>query len=296
MKVKFWGVRGSIPTPGESTVRYGGNTSCIELNGDDGTLIIFDAGTGIRLVGGRLASKPPVDIHLFLSHTHWDHIHGFPFFIPAFIPSFNIHIYGPPHYDKSVKEIMSQQMVYSYFPVTANELQAKISYRDLKEETITIGDLNISTKLMNHPVSCYAYRVIEGDKTVIYTGDNEPYYNFISTGETSREENREIESIVEEQNNRNVDFVRGADLLIAEAQYTDEEFPSKLGWGHSSTTHALKLAINADVKHMVIFHHDPAHTDELMDRLYEQTLQKYSQMQHTGLKISVAMEGQEIVV
>ncbi|MBF0344050.1 MAG: MBL fold metallo-hydrolase [Nitrospirae bacterium] len=296
MKVSFWGVRGSIPTPGESTVQYGGNTSCIELDGDDGTLLIFDAGTGIRLLGGKLASKPPVDIHLFLSHTHWDHIHGFPFFIPAFIPSFNITIYGPPHYDKGVKEIMSQQMVYSYFPVTASELQAKITYRDLKEETLTIGGLKITTKLMNHPVSCYAYRVTEGDKTFIYTGDNEPYYNFISTSNTTELETLEIEAIVKEQNNRNIEFVREANMLVAEAQYTEEEYPTKIGWGHSSTRHAIELAIKANVKHLFIFHHDPAHTDEMMTRLYEQALQIYSEMQHTGLKISIATEGQEIIV
>jgi phosphoribosyl 1,2-cyclic phosphodiesterase len=297
MKITFWGVRGSIPTPGLDTVRYGGNTSCIGLDGDDGTVLIFDSGTGIRLIGAKLAPLSPLEIHLFLTHTHWDHIHGFPFFSPAFIPNNVINIYGPPHFDKGLKEIMSQQMVYSYFPVNADELQAKVRYRDLKEETLSIGDLSITSKLMNHPVTCFAYRVVENGKSVVYTGDNEPYYNFLANSNGADESERtEIDMIVKEQNERNVSFIKDADLLIAESQYTDDEYPSKIGWGHSATTQTLNLAIEAGVKRMVIFHHDPTHTDEIMDSIFDDIMKKYAATGHTGMEISVAREGMEIVL
>lgn len=295
MKITFWGVRGSIPTPGPDTVRYGGNTSCIGLDGDDGTILIFDSGTGIRLIGTKLAPLSPKEIHLFLTHTHWDHIHGFPFFVPAFIPNNVINIYGPPHFDKGLKEIMSQQMVYSYFPVNADELQAKIQYRDLKEETLIIGDITITSKLMNHPVTCFAYRVTENGKSIVYTGDNEPYYNFlVNSNGIDDNERTEIDMIVKEQNDRNVAFIKDADILIADTQYTDVEYPSKIGWGHSAISQTLLLGMRAEVKHLIFFHHDPTHTDDIMDSIYDLALREYSGSGHSGMKISIAREGMEI--
>jgi phosphoribosyl 1,2-cyclic phosphodiesterase len=296
MKIKFWGVRGSIPTPGKDTVRYGGNTSCIGLDGEDGTIIIFEAGTGIRMIGSKLAAMSPVEMHLFLSHTHWDHIHGFPFFAPAYIPKNVINIYGPPHFDKSLRDIMAQQMVYSYFPVNSDELQARIKYTDLKEETVSIGKLKVRSKLMNHPVTCFAYKVTEGSRSMVYTGDNEPYYNFMASAAMDDAETDEINMIVNEQNERNVEFIRGSDLLIAEAQYKHSEYPSKVGWGHSTNIQVMELAIKADVKHLVIFHHEPTRTDDQIDEIIEETRIYYAKTGHTGLKISAATEGEEIVI
>ncbi|QWR77265.1 MBL fold metallo-hydrolase [Candidatus Magnetomonas plexicatena] len=294
MKIRFCGVRGSIPTPGKETVRYGGNTSCIELTGKEGTILIFDSGTGIRTIGERFAPRSPLTIHLLLSHTHWDHIHGFPFFLPAYIPKNVINIYGPPHFDKSLREIMAQQMVYSYFPVNSDELSATINYRDLKEETLQAGEFTIKSKLMNHPVTCFGYRVTEGDKSIVYTGDNEPYYNFMANSVVDDSERQEIELIVKEQNARTVEFAKGVDVLICDAQYSDTEYLTRVGWGHSSTLHALDLAIKADVKHLVIFHHEPSRSDDKMDELLQYTIDKYNELQHAGLKITAAVEGEEI--
>ncbi|MCG6552693.1 MAG: MBL fold metallo-hydrolase [Candidatus Magnetominusculus sp. LBB02] len=297
MKVKFWGVRGSIPTPGKETVRYGGNTSCIGLDADDGTVVIFEAGTGIRTLGLKLAGMPSVEIHLFLSHTHWDHIHGFPFFVPAYIPNRVIRIYGPPHFDKSLQQIMAQQMVYSYFPVNSDELQARIKYVDLKEETVEIGGLKITSKLMNHPVTCYAYRVTEGAKSMVYTGDNEPYYNFMASAAMDETEVDEITMIVKEQNDRNIEFVKDCDLLIADAQYTDAEYPTKVGWGHSSNLQVLDLAMKAGAKELVMFHHEPTRSDDQIDEIVKQTREYYAATGHSGIKkISAAVEGEEIII
>ncbi|KWT90922.1 MBL fold metallo-hydrolase [Candidatus Magnetominusculus xianensis] len=296
MKVKFWGVRGSIPTPGKDTVRYGGNTSCIGLDAEDGTIVIFEAGTGIRMIGSKLAAMSPVKVHLFLSHTHWDHIHGFPFFIPAYIPKNEITIYGPPHFDKNLREIMAQQMVYSYFPVNSDELQATIKYVDLKEETVEIGSLKIRSKLVNHPVTCFAYRVTEGSKSMVYTGDNEPYYNFMASAAMDEAETAEIAMIVEEQNNRNVEFVKDCDLLIADAQYKHSEYPTKVGWGHSSNVHVVDMSIKAGVKHLVMFHHEPTRSDAQVDEIVQETRAYYAGTGHTGLTISAAAEGDEIVI
>jgi phosphoribosyl 1,2-cyclic phosphodiesterase len=248
------------------------------------------------MAGGRLAAMSPVEIHLFLSHTHWDHIHGFPFFIPAYIPNNVINIYGPPHFDKSLRDIMAQQMVYSYFPVNSDELQARIKYTDLKEETVSIGGLKIRSKLMNHPVTCFAYRVTEGDRSIVYTGDNEPYYNFMASAAMDDAEAAEINMIVAEQNDRNVEFIRGCDLLIADSQYKQEEYPSRVGWGHSTNLQVLELAIKADVKHLVMFHHEPTRTDDQIDIILEDTIKHYAETGHNTLKISAATEGEEIVI
>jgi phosphoribosyl 1,2-cyclic phosphodiesterase len=291
MKIKFWGVRGSIPTPGKNTTRYGGNTPCIEVLGDDGTIVILDSGTGIRALGESLAAKSPIEINLCISHTHWDHIHGFPFFIPAYIPNNIINIFGPSHYNKTLKEIMAQQMAYSYFPVLAEELRAKINYTDLKEELFNAGSFKISTKFMNHPVTALGYRIEEGDKKIAYTGDHEPYYNFI--GSEDGEDIDEINMIIHEQNNNIVQFVKGVDVLISDAHYLEEEYAKRAGWGHSSIFQALNLAINAGVKHLVLFHHEPARSDDEMDMLTESVIAQSKKLGQT-IKVTAAIEGEEI--
>ncbi|MBI3599820.1 MAG: MBL fold metallo-hydrolase [Nitrospinae bacterium] len=295
MKIKFWGVRGSIPTPGRNTVRYGGNTACIEVRGASNEIIILDAGSGIKLLGESLANESPVEIHLLISHTHWDHINGFPFFVPAYMPNNIIHFYGPGHFNKSLREIIHGQMEYSYFPVRADELRAKIDYRDLKEETIKIGNISIHSKLTNHPVINYGYRLEEDGKAVVYTGDHEKYFNFI-TNQDQIDEKEEIERIVEEQNNRIIQFVKGADILIADSQYTEDEYVSKKGWGHSAIYQSLELAIKGGVKHLILFHHEPVRTDNEQDRLLNLVCKRYAQLGYSGMKITAAKEGEEIKI
>jgi phosphoribosyl 1,2-cyclic phosphodiesterase len=304
MKIRFWGVRGSIPSPGPGTVRYGGNTTCIEVNGDDGTLIVMDCGTGIRPLGESLMKKPLPVINIFITHTHWDHIHGFPFFIPAYIPTSTINIFGPPQYNKSLGQIMSQQMQYSYFPVRADELKSSVKYTDIKEETREVGAFTVKSALMNHPVTCYAYRIEEkGGRSMLYTGDHEPYYNFLNAeidaggrtpgDDTDREEN---DMIIKEQNDRTVRFAAGVDVLISDSQYLEEEYPSKKGWGHSSIYQSIDLAVKAKVKHLVLFHHEPTRSDDAMDKLLETAITRGAAIGHPELKITAAMEGEEIVL
>jgi phosphoribosyl 1,2-cyclic phosphodiesterase len=295
MRIKFWGVRGSIPVPGQNTVRYGGNTACIEVRGASNEIIILDAGSGIKPLGESLIKESPAEIHLLISHTHWDHINGLPFFVPAYIPNNIVHFYGPRHFNKSLREIIEGQMDYSYFPVRADELRAKIDYRDLKEETIKIGNISIQSKLTNHPVTNYGYRLEEDGKVVVYTGDHEKYFNFI-TNPDEIEEKEEIEKIVEEQNNRIARFVKGADILIADSQYTEDEYASKTGWGHSAIYQSLDLAIKGEVKHFILFHHEPSRTDNELDRLLNLVCERYAQLGCSGMKITAAAEGEEIKI
>jgi phosphoribosyl 1,2-cyclic phosphodiesterase len=249
-------------------MRYGGNTSCLQiLGGSD--VIILDAGTGLRELGLKLmAEKRPLRIHLLLSHTHWDHIQGFPFFSPIYNPANEIFVYGPRALDKSLQEAMMFQMQYSYFPVRGVELAAKMQFREIEEQTWRIGDIEFSTKSMNHPIRVLAYKFRRGDRSGAYTGDNEPYYDVMAEkGDPSDPAIRRRLSFIEGCNRSVVDFMRGLDLLIADAQYTDEEYAQKRGWGHSSLTQVIGMASDAAVKRLVLFHHEPTHPDAEMDRL-----------------------------
>ena len=272
MKIRFWGIRGSIPTPGPDTAEYGGNTSCLQLwsDGDgDEPMIILDAGTGIRGLGMDLLKNFPnhKDIHLFFSHTHWDHIQGLPFFAPLYIPGYKISVYGPVHYEKSLEEILDRQMEYTYFPVRVAELQAKIKYRELKEEEFELGGYKVISKYLNHPVLCLGYRFQKDGKTFVYITDHEPYYNFLEADDA--ESDNETNEIVQEQNNLLVEFVRGADLAVIDTQYTEEEYPSRIGWGHSSTKHTLDIVKRAGVKRYALTHLDPDRKDSNQTQIIE---------------------------
>jgi len=276
MKIKFWGVRGSIPTPGPSTVKYGGNTTCIQLIGDDdiridGEVVLIDAGTGIREAGLELLKLPkPLKVRLLITHTHMDHINGFPFFVPAFIPGTTIDIYGPLHYEKGLEEIFAGQMDYSYFPISTAQLAAKLSFHQLKECEFQLGSLQVKTHFMNHPVLTLGYRITDGEKTFVYTGDHEPYFDFINdpdSGDLEEEGGEDVKAIVEQQNKRLVEFFKGADILVCDAAYSPEEYQTHKGWGHSSTDHAVDWAVEAGVKKLILHHHEPVHNDEKLEEM-----------------------------
>ncbi len=268
MEIKFWGVRGSIPSPGPNTAQFGGNTPCVEVINEGEPLIILDAGTGIRKLGMDILKRPDIkDIHLFFSHTHWDHIQGLPFFTPLLIPKYDITLYGPVHYSKNLEQILSQQMEYTYFPVRVEELAAKISFNDIIEQEITIGeDVKVTTKFVNHPVVCLSYKIEKDGKSFVYMTDHEPYRNlFADADELSCEEGRQV---AKDQNEALVEFVRGVDIFCVDAQYTAEEYdPSRIGWGHSSTIASYDLAREAGVKEMIIFHHDPDRSDSDLQKM-----------------------------
>ncbi len=270
MKLTFWGVRGSIPTPGKHTVRYGGNTPCLELRLDDDRLIIFDAGTGIRSFGDYLINKgESVKAHLFISHPHWDHIQGFPFFKPAFIPGNELTIIGTDRAEKTLNEIISEQMNRIYFPVQLHDLKAKIKFVPIREEgEIKVHDALVKMIYVNHPGFSLGYRVEYKGKSLIYISDNEPFDKASATLMSNFEpkvKEKFMNDSNGDPNQRIFDFCRSADVLIHDTTYTPEEYIDRIGWGHSDYLFSLRLAAEANVRRLYIFHHDQNHSDEKVD-------------------------------
>jgi phosphoribosyl 1,2-cyclic phosphodiesterase/CheY-like chemotaxis protein len=255
--VKFWGTRGSIPTPGPATIRYGGNTACVEVRaGND--MLMLDCGTGAREMGIALSRETkgrPLDLHVFISHTHWDHIQGFPFFVPAYSAGNRLTLYSSRGADKSLEKVFTGQMDASYFPVALTDMMARLYFVEL-DGPVKIGAMNISHCYLNHPGMAVGFRIQIGPTTIVYLTDHECYCRMSGVNELNRKLDREV-----------TDFARGADLYIREAQYTDEEYATKRGWGHSTFTDALESAHEAGVKQLALFHHEPMHDDNTMDRI-----------------------------
>jgi phosphoribosyl 1,2-cyclic phosphodiesterase len=277
MQVRFWGVRGSVASPGRDTVVYGGNTACLELrlNGSD-RVIIIDAGSGNRGHGAHLirSRSGPIEAEIFLTHTHWDHIMGFPFFDPIYRPNTRLKVYGPITYeDDTLDRIVGDQLSYRYFPVRHSELSAAISYHQLREGEMRFSDgLRIKTKYLNHSLLCLGYR-FEFDGKVLCTGyDTEPFQNVFSDDPDSPGYDpvvcEEGAQAVADANAALLGFFDGADLLIHDAQYTLSEYSGgKSGWGHSPMEHAIATAQAAGVKKVVLFHHDPDRRDDELQAL-----------------------------
>ncbi|MBN1615237.1 MAG: MBL fold metallo-hydrolase [Deltaproteobacteria bacterium] len=301
MKIKLWGVRGSLPVPGPHTVKYGGNTACIELRIGE-RLIIIDAGSGIRELGDFIIAhelpKKPIKVDLFLTHTHLDHIIGFPFFAPIYLPGTFLNIYGPVTYeDNYLEEVINGQFTYRYFPVRWSELSARMNLLYLREEQRDLGGgLSLSTKYLNHPVLCLGYRFEYHGKVFCTLYDSEPFRNPFSSDPSDPAYERgmtlEGEETAYQENQRVENFVYGADLLIHDGQYTQDEYlSSKIGWGHSSCEHAIDVARRNAVKKIVLFHHDPLRRDDEIDILEE----KYARTANIGsTEILFAREGMEL--
>lgn len=248
--MKFWGVRGSIPSPGPETARYGGNTPCIELTGD-GQRLIFDLGTGVRELGS--AAQGPLDAHVFLSHYHYDHLQGLPFFGPIFDPRSRFVIRGPTRNGRSVKDVVSGQMQQPFFPVTAEMVfRAQLEYQPFEAgDRLRLGRLTVSAIEANHPGGNLAYRVELNGRSIVYATDTEH----------GNERDAQL-----------IEFSRGADLLIYDSMYTEDEYlgrtgSPKIGWGHSTWQNAVRVAGDAEVGTLVLFHHDPTRTDDQLDAL-----------------------------
>ncbi len=251
-KIHFWGVRGSIACPGAATVRYGGNTPCVEML-VGGQRLIFDAGTGIHVLGQSLLRQLPVSGHLFFSHSHWDHIQGFPFFSPAFMAGNEFDLYGGvlPN-GMTIEQRLHDQMMQPNFPVPLQVMGANLRFHDLEYGAqVRLGDVTVETGLLNHPGNAMGYRVNWQDRAVAYITDTE----HLSTGF-----DRHVLALADR-----------ADVLIYDCTYTDDEYhhpqTSKVGWGHSTWQEAVKIARAARVKKLVIFHHDPSHDDDFMDEV-----------------------------
>jgi phosphoribosyl 1,2-cyclic phosphodiesterase len=299
--MRFWGVRGSVPCPGPNTVKYGGNTACLELRfGEEERLVVIDAGTGIRELAAHVMKtdmpKGPIKTQLFLTHTHWDHIMGFPFFIPIFIPTTELDVYGPVTYeDDTLDKILFGMLTYRYWPVRLEELASKIRYYNLKEGSRDLGEgLWVTTKYLNHPINVLGYRFEHRGKVLCTAYDTEPFRNLFDVPPDSpsydAEAVKEGEMAAQEENEKVAQFFQGADILIHDSQYTHQEYlAGKIGWGHSSFEHAVNVAHRAKVKKLLLFHHDPDRRDADLD-LLERKIRRAA-AGRTELEISMAREG-----
>ena len=291
MRFRFRGTRGSLPAPGSETVKYGGNTTCIEVRSDNDDLIIMDAGTGIRELGLELARNMPVKCHLFVSHTHWDHIQGLPFFVPLFVSGNELTIYGPPDplTMTGIEAVLAKQMEYPHFPVRVTELQADIDYETLTDgQEVDLGFATVSSLLMNHPAMDFGFKVQCDGKTIFFTGDHEPFYNIYQPGD---EDYEDYEEIVVERNQGICNFLQGVDVFIVDAQYTEEEYATKQGWGHSTFERALALAKEAGVGKVYLTHHETTRTDAAVDAIFERLRADWG---GSGVDFDMAREGETV--
>ena len=268
MKVRFWGVRGSIASPGPKTVRYGGNTTCIEIRTDNNELIIIDAGTGIFPLSQTLLAELPVTANVLISHSHWDHIQGLPFFIPNFIPGNTLRLHGAfdPVSGKGIEQVMAVQLQYSYFPVREAEMKANIEYVTLlPEQPIQIGSATVTPYLMNHPVIDFGYRIECQGKSIFFTGDHEPPFNIYDPGD---DDYAEYQGFVDEKAEGIRNAMRGVDVLIADCSYTEQEYLSKKGWGHGTFNTSIQYAKEAGAKVLFCTHHEPTRSDDALDEVF----------------------------
>ncbi|MGB6649742.1 MAG: MBL fold metallo-hydrolase [Bacteroidota bacterium] len=296
MKVKFWGTRGSIPTPGKETVRYGGNTPCVEVRLPNGNLIIFDAGTGIRGLGDALTGQgESVKAFIAITHPHWDHIQGFPFFKPAFISGNELTVLGPQSRYFTLRQMIAYQMNKVYFPIQLSELKAKLKFQVIREQSIPVYGGTLQSIYVNHPELALGFRLNIGGHSLVYISDNEPF-----DGEVARSvmnvDKRVIAKYLAckgDPNQRIFDFARGADVVIHDTTYTPEEYVAHVGWGHSHYLFSLKVAEEAQVRKLVLFHHDPKHSDDKIDEILNKC-QREIRIRNYSFERVAAAEGMEV--
>ena len=288
-RVKFWGVRGSIPTPGPSTVFFGGNTSCVELR-VDGQLIILDAGSGIRPLGGALAEEygtRPMNITLLVTHTHWDHIQGFPFFLPAYHARNHVRILGYEGARDGLGATLAGQMESPYFPIALKQMPGNIVIEELREMTFQIGPLRVEACFSNHPGICVGYRIFTDSGSVVFLPDNESVNEHTASAHGGA-----LPRTIEE---KLAAFVLDADVLITDAQYTVEEYKTHVGWGHGCVDDVVRFAIAGRVKRLFLFHHDPEHDDRAISSMLMHA-RDLATAAGSSIRIEAAREGEQFTL
>ena len=273
MRIKFWGVRGSTPAPQPENMRYGGNTSCVEVRvGNE--LYIFDCGTGFRVLGQALRHEfngTAVSAHVFVSHFHWDHIQGIPFFGPLYDNSENRFHFHSSSRTRSLKRVLEEQMAAPYFPVGLTEMQARQNFYDLEEGRIQLGDVTLQTLWLNHPQGCMGFRMETKEGVFVYATDNEP-------GDALFDKNvRKLAA--------------GADVLIYDAQYLPQEYERKRGWGHSHWREAINVVTESGAKDLVLFHHDPDHDDACIDKVVKEARDYYPRLRAASEGMQIELTG-----
>ena len=291
MRLRFWGTRGSIATPGAGTLRFGGNTSCVEAITDAGQRVIFDCGTGARLLGVHLMANEhkPISAVILLGHTHWDHIQGFPFFAPAFIPGNKFTICAPEGCGSSLPEALAGQMQYTYFPVALGQLGAAIEYRELGEGSHDIDGVRITTQYLNHPAIALGYKIEADNVTLLYICDHEQYSSTLWRADAQP---GQIDAILHANDRRHAQFMAGADVVVHDAQYTPEEYSGKRNWGHSTYDYVVQVAAAAGVRKLFLTHHDPLHDDAFLNGI-EQRAREIADGAGSPLEVVCAFEGCE---
>jgi len=289
VRVRFWGTRGSVASAGSHTIRYGGNTACVSVTADDGTRVVLDCGTGARPLGAALLDDDPTrPIALFITHTHWDHIQGFPFFAPAYAAGATITVYGGPGLERTTEAALVGQMEHTYFPVHLRKLRAALRFQELGEGSLDIGPFQAHAQYVNHTALALAYRLEAGGARVVYATDHEPFWRHEPLASLES-------SLAHPGDARHAEFLRDADLLIHDAQYTDAELPAKRGWGHSPIEYAVDLACLARVKRLALFHHDPARHDHDVTAMLRRAHQR-ARRHGASLEIFAAREGMDLVL
>ncbi|MGH2724492.1 MAG: MBL fold metallo-hydrolase [Actinomycetota bacterium] len=278
MLARVWGCRGSLASPGPETVRYGGNTSCVELRMDDGSLIILDAGTGIRPLGNTLMGELPRTIHVFLTHLHLDHLEGLGFFGPLWSPDVDLHIWGPPSPLRSLERRIAQYLSPPLFPVHLSDIPSHPEFHDVPDDDWKVGTARVSADPVSHRGPTVGYRIEEDGHVLSFVPDHEPALGVDLRG-------------VEPEWISGHAVAQGADVLLHDAQYTEEEYRQRIGWGHSSTVHVVTFAEISEVRQLVMFHHDPTHSD---DQLEEILRHARSLWKGSGAEPILAYEGMEL--
>lgn len=280
LNLKFWGTRGSIPSPGKNTIKYGGNTTCVEVSLNDNTMVIFDSGTGIKNLGQKIIKNGgPKEIHLFFTHSHWDHVQGFPLFLPAYSDDVTIHIYCCEPILDQLKKALTIQMDDRFFPVRFDQLDATIVFHKVVENDFLLNNATFSYIRNNHPGMAFGFKAIQDSKKIVFITDNELAANGMSITPW----------------NEFVEFCKDADLLIHDAHYFSDEIIKTEGWGHSSCQQAFNLGVEANVKQLVFFHHEPDRSDEQIISMLKK-YQKKIKKDKLVMKLDAAIEGSKYSV